>query len=669
MRSVRAQSICRRLVTAVVCALSGAVWGQDLSLEEPQWLRLRGLPQASVGAEVEGLKEDIDLRGSSSTHEYLSLTPLLGLRTQGSIYHPNLLSFDLSGEGGVGWVTDTVKAPGYNLTRHETSDLLRYLATVNFLQNKPYNASFFASQDHDYQNYDFFNTATVDSTRYGGRASWTTSTLNLTADTGYREEKADGTTGISEFSDTYLNLRGTHQRDHGNTTVSLNYDDYNNRVNFGEMVNSTSYSAAISDSETFGSRDQITETFGFGFNQYEYFSQSSDTFNASENITINHLPTLDSFYYFNYDRSEQEPSTSQYFQGTAGLRHRLYASLTSTLDAHGTWNEGTSPGSDTSNDRYGLGLREDYVKRIGSWGRLTLGGGIIADHEDHFTSGGNTILTINEPHILHRGIPENLNRPNVIASSIQVLGPGGVPATRGIDYEVIQSGQLTQILLLLGSSGSVLHDGDSVLVTYLSDSLYTASYEALNGSAQIRLDIVNIFGVYGRLNWLDNNAPEYAKSYVETLLDLVGGVDANWRWLRAGAEYEDFDSSFTKYKAWRFFETFTFQPVEGTHLGLDFNQILYKYADGRDQTQYQFIGHVDTQLTTWLTWNVEGGLYYQDYFDTKQTLGAARTGLDFLWGKLRVKAGYQYNYQQTQQTTVSEDRFRNFFFVHLRRTF
>lgn len=661
--------MCCRLAAAGVCVISTGVWGQDLSLEEPRWLQLRGLPQASVGAEIEGLREDVTLRGINSSHEYLSLTPLLGLRTQGSIYHPNLLSFDLSGEGGVGWITDTVKAPGYSLTRHETSDLLRYLAQVNFLENKPYNASFFASQDHDYQNYDFFNTATVDSTRYGGRASWTTSRLNLTADTGYREEKADGTTGVSEFSDTYLNLRGTDQRDHGNTTASLNYDDYNNRVNLGQMVSSTSYSAAVSDSETFGSRDQITETAGFGYNRYEYFNEASDAINASENITINHLPTLDSFYYLNYDRTEQGPTTSQYFQGTAGVRHRLYASLVSTLDAHGAWNEGSSAIANTSNDRYGLGLREDYAKKIGSWGRLSLGGGIVADHEDHFTSGGNTFLTINEPHVLHRGIPVSLNNPNVIASSIQVLGPGGVPATRDVDYQVIQSGQLTQILLLLGSSSSVLHDGDSVLVTYLSDSLYNASYEAVNGSAQVRLDIVNIFGAYGRLNWLDNNAPKYAQSFVETMVDLVGGVDATWRWVRAGAEYEDFDSNFAKYRAWRFFETFTFQPVDGTHLGVDFNQIFYKYADGRDETQYQFISHLDTQLTTWLMWNVEGGLYYQDYFGTKQTLGAARTGLDFLWGKLRMKAGYQFNYQQTEQMIATEDRYRNFFFIHLRRTF
>ncbi len=668
MNRATAQLKWRWLGPVFLWVLAGSAFGQDLSLEEPRWLRLRGLPEASLGAEIEGLREDVKLSGSTSTHEYLSLTPLLGLRTQGSIYHPNLLSFDLRGEGGVGWLTDTVKSPGFNLTRHETSDLLRYLAQVNFLENKPYNASFFASQDHDYQNYDFFNTATVDSRRYGGRASWTTDKLNLNADTGYREEKSSGTTGISEFSDTYLSLRGIHHRDHGNTTASFNYDDYDNRVNLGDVQNSVSYSAAVSDAETFGSRDQITATTGFGYNQYEYFNTASDTFNASENITINHLPTLDSFYYLNYDRTSQEPTTSQYFQGTAGLRHRLYQSLTSTLDVHGAWSEGTSDTVDTSNDRYGVGLHEDYHKRIGSWGRLTFGGGIVADHEDHFTSGGNTFLTVNEPHVLRQGIPANLNSPNVIEIS-QVLAPGGVPATRGIDYEVIQSGQLTQLILLIGNTGAVVHDGDTVLVTYVSDSLYNASYEALNGSVQVRLDVVDIFGVYGRLNWLDNNAPEVAQSYVESLVDLVGGVDATWRWLRAGAEYEDFDSNFTKYKAWRLFEAFNFQAAEGAHLGIDFNQVFYKYPDGRDDTLYQFIAHLDTQLTTWLTWNVEGGLYYQDYFGTRQTLGAARTGLDFLWGKLRIKAGYQYNYQHTIQTTVTEDRYRNFFFIHLRRTF
>ena len=53
---------------------------------------------------------------------------------------------------------------------HESLNLFTYLATVNFLSGKPYNATFFASQDHTYNNYDFFNTVTADSTRYGGRS-------------------------------------------------------------------------------------------------------------------------------------------------------------------------------------------------------------------------------------------------------------------------------------------------------------------------------------------------------------------------------------------------------------------------------------------------------------------------------------------------------------------
>ncbi len=654
-----------RVLPVLALLAAGRLAAQDAAFEEPRWLRLR-VPETSLGFEAEGLKENVDLKGSgSSSHEYLSLTPLVGAHVQGSVYHPNLLSFDINGEGGYGWATDVITSDGFKQTRHEAQELIRYLAQVNLFSAKPYNASFFASQDHTYQNYDFFNTATVDSLRYGGRVAWTTKAFSFTADMGYRDEKSDSITGVSEIADTYFNFNGINHRDGGNTTLSYNYDNYDNTLNSGETQTSVNHSVAVSDSETFGSHDQITATTGANYSRYEYFTEHIETLNANENVTIKHTPNLDSFYSVNYNHNSQEPATSEVLQGMGGVRHRLYESLNSEFDVHGTYDDSSSPSGSSSNDRYGVGLNETYAKRTGSWGRLTIGGGLVADHEDHDNSGGNIVTVIDEPHALFFNRPATLNNPRVIPGTIRVVGPNGIPVSEGLDYRIVTTGQLTELWRIQGST--VLRDGDTVLVSYEAESAYRASFESLNGSAQIRLDILNTFGVYGRLNWLGNNAPPQA--VVEDLLDLVGGADVNWRWLRAGAEYEDFDSNFSKYKAWRFFETFTFQPAEGSTLGVDLNQIFYRYPDDQKDTLYQFMVHLDTQLTPWLWWNVEGGYSRQEAFGTDQDLGAARTGLRFRWGKLNIQAGYQYNYQLTEQQIASEQRDRNFFYVHLRRTF
>ena len=385
------------------------------------------IPQASIGMDIEGLKEDVTSGGATSVHENLMMVPLVGLHLDGSVYHPNLMTFDLSGQGGVGYAYDSVTSPGYSLVRNETQNLFTYLATFNFLSSKPYNATFFASQDHTYNNYDFFNTVTADSTRYGGRLGWSEKSFNLTADMGYREINTSGLTGTSQISETYLNFNGLDLRDHGSSTLTYSYDNFGNQLNGGPVLTSMSQSVGASDTETFGSRDQITATTGAWYGWAEYNAQNAQTFNATENLITKHNPNLESFVALNYQDSTLDPASASMFQGDAGLRHQLYQSLTSTLDVHGNYGTATSPGNYSLNDRYGVGLNEGYSKRLGSWGHLSFGGGAILDHDD-FSSSGGALTTINESHVLKDTTATFLNNPQVIATTVLVTGPAACPA-------------------------------------------------------------------------------------------------------------------------------------------------------------------------------------------------------------------------------------------------
>ncbi len=136
---------------------------------------------------------------TTSVHENCCWYPW-SASAQGSVYHPNLMTFDFSGLGGVGWAQDRSPARVTRKSANETQNLFSYLATVNFLSAKPYNATFFASQDHTYNNYDFFNTVTADSTRYGGRVGWSAKSFNLNTDMGYRDLTTSGITGAPEVS-------------------------------------------------------------------------------------------------------------------------------------------------------------------------------------------------------------------------------------------------------------------------------------------------------------------------------------------------------------------------------------------------------------------------------------------------------------------------------------
>lgn len=649
------------------CSVPGQNGHRNGNGIEPRWLRL-SIPEISLGMEAEGLMEEVRVGGGKSTHEQLSLVPLIGLRTHGSVYHPKLVAFDLDGEAGWGWLTDRVSSGGSETTRHESQELLRYLAQVNFLSSKPYNATFSASQDHTYRDYDSFSTYTVDSTRYGGRVSWTTDTLSLNADAGYREEQMTGLNGTTEISETFANFHGTHKRKRGQSTLFYRFSEFSNLLNFGGRQDSVSHTIGGSDSETFGRRDQVTTTTGASYSQYEYTGNETETITANESITVHHRPKLDSYLNFNLGHSRLHPVTSTVLQGEAGVRHRLYDSLTSTLEVHGSYDRNSGPSVRATNSRYGVGVHENYTKRLSTWGRLSLGGSFTVDHEEHDATG--LILTVfDEPHTIYLPTdpdyrPVFLRNPRVLPGSVVVRGPRGY-AQRNVDYELVAVGELTELRLI--PTSVILLNKDEISVTYESESLFNAEYEAFNGSAQVRLDLFNRLGLYGRLNWLEDTAPE--QTLTQRLTDWVGGVDFNWRWLRTGAEYEDYDSNFTQYEAWRFFQNTTFPVSESSTLGFDFSQSFYRYPDGNDQDRYQFLTRLNTQLTRSVAWYVEGGYSIQNVAGADQDYGMARTGLTWTRGKLSMRTGYDYNYQSTRSGPSTEQRDRHHFFACLKRTF
>jgi len=655
-------------------------WRPAARAQEPRWFQLNGLPEASLGLEMDGSIEKNQVNGVESGYNHSFITPLVGLRANGSIYHPNLLTFNLDGALGWGWDTVTAKGPGYSQTTKQNQELTRYLAQVNLLTAKPYNAMLYAAQDQSFQDYSTFSTYWVENTRYGGRLVWNTETLKLSADLGYRDETTTGLNDTSEISETFCNFLGQHQREYGQTTLIGRINQYDNIPSRGNSLSSVNESVSVSDSETFGQRRQITSTTGASYSQSSYrysWGRPQETIAANENLSINHRPNLDSYLLVDFNHNEVNPVTVSRLQGTYGLRHQLYDSLSSTLGAHG-WLQDSEvalvPPVSANSDLYGVGLMENYTKRLGSWGQLSAGLGVIADHEDDSSSGGN-LIAIDEPHQLYLPTsinyrPAYLNRPRVIATSIRVNVPGDVLVS-GSDYQAIPRGELTEIQLVLPPSShlqSLLQTNDNlaVTVTYQSASVVNASYEIVNTSAQIRLDLFGKFGVYARMNWVENNAPPTV--LVQSLTDLVGGVDYHWRWLRVGAEYENYDSNFSQFQSWRFFQNLDFQLDDKSSLSFVSNQTFYRYGNNSTQTQYQFLSRYNVQLLASLAWYVEGGGAMLEVLGTEQLQGMARTGISWTRGKLSARAGYEFNSQATSGQSA-QDQMGNRIFVYLKRTF
>ncbi len=661
-----------RWLAGVSVAGLAAGFAPVLRAQDPEWFRLNGLPQVSVGVDAEGSTEQTTIRGSSSTYDHIFITPLVGLRSTGSIYHPNLLTFDLSGELGWGWDSTSSSSPGVSQARNENAELMRYLVELNLFSTKPCNGSVFAAQDHTFRDYGTFNTYTVDTTRYGGRVNWAAGDLTLNADLGYRNEQAAGLTDSSELSETYLNFLGIHNRKFGQTTFTLHANELENVLSYGGRYDSRNWAVGVSDSETFGRRRQISTGTGLSYSQSEYSGQQVDTLNASENILINHRPKLDSYLMVDFNHSELHPITSSRVQGTVGVRHQLYDSLASNLEGHGSHQEDAADTGGSTYDRYGLGLNENYTKRLQSWGRLSLGTGVVVDHQEQNSPAGLQTWFDESHQIYQLSSPGYLKvflvHPRVNNVMEVKSGSYSLPVT---DYLVIQSGELTEVQLVASPSfptASLMVNGSlAVTITYQSQSLGSSSYDTISASAQFRLDLWNRVGIYGRLNWLDNNAPPEVLS--QTLTDWVGGVDYKRKWFRTGAEYETYDSNFTQYQSLRFFQNFDFVLSDASSLSFDLNETFYHYPNDGDQSQYQFTSRYNVRLPLSLTWYLEGGGLVQEISRTEQIQGVARTGIGWSRGKLSLRAGYEFNSQSTDSGGFTEERIKHRFFTYLRRSF
>ena len=342
---------------------------------------------------------------------------------------------------------------------------------------------------------------------------------------------------------------------------------------------------------------------------------------------------------------------------------------------HGNYQDNSSPSGSSTTELYGASWGENYQKRLQSWGRLSLGGSITEDHVDDSGS-GTSFTSIDESHQIYLSTspqyrPVYLNRPSVVAGSVQVTA-GGQLLIEGTDYELITVGQLTEVLLIVPPSSHLqgilgASDNVTILVSYQSAALSQASYEALTSDVEIRLDLFKCLGIYGRMNWLDNDAPVQVQA--QTLTDLVGGLDYNWRWLRTGAEYEDYDSSYVQYNALRFFQNLVFTLDRRSTLSLNLGETFYHYTPNGDQTMYQFTTRYSLQLWSSLSCYVQGGFSLQDIQSSEQLNGSAQVGFNWTRGKLTVRGGYEYNNQTTTTGAFMESLEKDRVFLYLKRSF
>ncbi|MDB6028070.1 MAG: hypothetical protein JWM68_4293 [Verrucomicrobiales bacterium] len=636
-------------------------------IEEPQWLKLR-VSEVDAGVYAEGTFEETSFDNGSTTisHNRVFIGPSMGLNLAGSIYHPNLFRFVLNTQGSYGWSDETITTPTSTRHRSQMEYLGRVFGSADIFANKPLRGNVFGSYDHSFRDYDFFNRVTVDSSRYGGRVNYNEGPFSVGVSYSHREESASGLIGMSDSKDDVAVMQLRHTRVSGSTSLDYSFNQYT-RADLGRSGEGSDHTITLADSEKFGSRDQFDLNTSASYFRRNFSSEPSDEINGHATLNIEHRPTLNSYYDVAYDRYGTGDFTSDNYYGQAQLRHQLYESLTSTLIAQAANNEVSDALNSGYTRRFGVGFSEGYTKHIGTEHRVTLNTSLMVEHVDQ-----ETISRVkNERHAFNSGAGgaglENffLNLPNVMGFTIVVTdSTDAEPAfVRGIDYDVTTLGPQTLIERLPGSR---IASGSTVLVDYQVIPTGAGSYDSLNELFQIRFDLFkNLWGLYARVNLYDNNAPMDLR--VQRLMSYNIGSDVTWRWLRAGAEYEIYDSNFSDYRSFRLFQSFAFRPDPDSSLGINFSEAWTDYTDAnRKEQNYRFITLYHRSLTSKLRLDVNGGIHIRRGDAVDQTLATFRPGIDYTIGKTSIRAEYDYEHQLFLDR---EERSRHMFILRIRRVF
>ncbi|MEW6719743.1 MAG: hypothetical protein AB1346_04760 [Thermodesulfobacteriota bacterium] len=609
--------------------------------------------------DVEGQREKREVQGETNERNYLYVEPVLGLGLRGSVYHPNLLEFNLKAEGGLSRQELTLDPPGG--TSRSTKSLQRYHGGAAILRAKPYATSLFAEKDITYQDFDFFSRARVDAQRFGGNTGYSTGPAPFRLGYSRLEEDVTGLRNGNSSNDEELFTFTAHNErgKTGSTEFTYQSDDFRREQEGSPTVSGTEYTFNLSDAETWGKGDRNRLRSALYYHRLDGSTIDTRSLTLREDFESKHSRNLTGNYRYSFDRRTSGPVDSDLHEGGALVRHQLYESLTSALDLHGSRIRSDSPDTTFLSTRYGAGVDESYTKRLPARSRLSLGVAVRLDREDRETTGA-VLPVLDEAHTLTDGIPTFLIQSNVLRVS-SVTDPAGFPFTETLDYVILPLGAQTEIRRV---SGGRIPNGGAVLVDYTAAAPPSDAFSTLFRSGRVRLDLYDrLLSLYGRISVLSISGGE--SLVLQDISDRVVGAETLWRWLRAGAEYEDYRSNLSPYRAMRAFESLSFEPTKSSTLTFDFTESRTTYPeDGLTQRTSSSIGRFRARVASSLFFSLEGGKRRERGRSLDQDQKTVRTALDFAYGQLTANAGYEF----LDETLRGERHVRHYYFLRMKRS-
>jgi hypothetical protein len=568
-------AICLLLTGVALSSFNKTAYAARLYADEAD-AEIRPLTLNELSAAIDLRTRYDESKNEGYQQKDLRFEERLNVTTRGSVYHPYFLGFDVYASLG----------PGQHFMQGDATGntemfVYDYNASLNFFRQKPYRFTLFTNRSTDVVPRPLF--AAVDMVH-------------------------DASGGVYNYQGTYpikLLLMQNHtnenstdlRRDRREKTAGLSMANSGEgplKNEFRYIYKDTSEVASAGTLEV----QQITENdismtsridsgMIHGNSVVGYLSNTgtlkTDQFRINESFYADHSSTLTSLYNYNLSRYSTPGFSSLINQGGIGLRHKLYESLQTTVQA----DAGKTEATDYTETFMGPNFSLSYLKKVPG-GVFSMGYNFLFRRTDLETDQG-TVSVYGERIVLLDARITYLSHPNVIQSSVVVRDTVGALLTLNVDYELTVSGALTQIKRV------GLPDGTVVLVDYRYSAPTSLKYDTVTNGLFLRYTLQDSLSLYFTyLNTrqkellLANIPPDQNPLY--NINKKLIGADWRWRQFGLGAEYEDDSSDLSPFTAWRFRGTLDLVLTEYALLGLNANHFQTEYKKEPTKQRVENVG-------------------------------------------------------------------------------
>jgi len=551
-----------------------------------------------------------DINFQSERHDFRER---LSVETEGWIYHPAFCNYNFDFR------------PEFNQRREENTNekgsknafLQGYIFRTTFLPTKPYSLILFGEKQNIPSLSAFSTVSDTDFENFGGILRLTYPVLPTTLTYTRSKQEQTGFFNSQDESDRWL-LRSSHRKGNSDTQLNAIYEE-RMYISGGIQSDIDRFDGSILNIYTLEDRKiSFTSYLLQRLTDDNSLKTSGTRFN--ENINWKHRENLETDYHLLFDRNTSGDIFNETKNIGAGLTHRLYENLTTSLFGD-IFKKDFTTGTE---DSYVGDLRFNYLRPI-PYGMFGANMGFNYRLRSSIFN-EDFIPVIDEPHILTGLAFSFLDNKFIDIGSIKVTDITGTKVyIKDLDYEVDEINFFVRIRRLIGS---LIADGEQVLVSYR----YLATTPSFDDSTfgqryGFNLDLWSTLLLsyqyrHSKQKILSGIPPDKPEDDTEHTAE----IEILWRFTDTIFSYQKADrTTGNSSEIWRVNEVLTFRPA---------TTLFFKFA---------------------------GSLSHQEFKDADETQDSYRLWFNIdwipvIWGKLGL-VGSHYNVsgdsEKTEETAIT----------------